>query len=138
MYKVYRSAQKALNMMTPTGGRIIFTDFKCITKNEKFIEYLDKEIAEGFPFVKCVGDMSEEDYIKQKLHDKKEKEKPALVGFKTIQEVEAEEKKFEEAVAAELAKHGIQAEDSSKSAPAAKLNPASTAALSAIVAKSGS
>jgi hypothetical protein len=48
-FQHYKSARTAVNLITSTGGKVKFTGYEFITRDEAIIEYLDNEIAKGLP-----------------------------------------------------------------------------------------
>jgi len=50
-YQTYNSSRVSMQMVSTTGRRIRFSDYLFITKDEDLIEFLDREIALGNPYV---------------------------------------------------------------------------------------
>jgi len=48
-FQEYKSSRSAMRLITDTGIKITFTNFRLLTQTKEAIEYLDKEIASGLP-----------------------------------------------------------------------------------------
>ena len=61
VYQVYKSTIANQRLITPTGRLIKIIGGQYITDNKEDIEFLDKEISSGFPYIKKEKEITSED-----------------------------------------------------------------------------